>query len=279
MTPDRPTVAARAARRARRARLALPLLALAAAAAIAAACSETGTDPDAPVSIAFDSLPAPAVAAGDTLRDDSTGVVMPLRALAFNGRNQVVPNAPFTYFVRDTGSALRIASGNYVVAGPTSRKDSVGIVATLGVLQLTRGIFVVPKPDTLRAADDSVKTLALGDSARTSEEVAARVVHDSLGADTVPVRGWVVFFSVVSAGTSLADSVRLVDAAGSAKASATSDADGRAAIRVRVFPKKVTRPADTTFVFHDSVVVSAVARYQGKDVPAGGIRLALPLIK
>ena len=252
----------------------LPALLLAAAAA-AGACSEIGTDPGAAVSINFDSLPAPAVVEGDTLRDDSTGVATPLAAVAFNASGGVVANAPFTYVVRDTGGALHVVSGNYLVARKPRTAD-VTVLATLGSVQFARAIAIVPRPDSLFFVRDDTLALAYPDTAtvRTknlaTDGLGVRVVHDTstFPADTVGVRSWIVFFSIdSSAGTpaaKLADSVWLTDAAGRQTSIDTTDTRGVATIHVRVFAKQ--QPAT---VLRDSVIVRAIARYKGADLPTG----------
>jgi len=267
----------------RRAR-AIPLLILAAAAAAAAACSETGTDPEAVVSISFDSLPAPSVVEGDTLRDDSTGAVAPLAPFAFNGKGDTIENAPFRFFVRDTGGALEIDSVSGIVVARKPRATAANFVASFGNLQLPQSLLIVPRPDSLAASDSALSTLQLVTEVPTdllrnlTPPCSVRVLHDSTDAGTrvaVPVRAWVVFYQIDSAATSVADSVRLVNDAGARQAKDTTNESGYAALRVRVFAKPA--PASGTTAITDSVIVRAYARYRGTNLRGSPHRFAIPV--
>lgn len=246
------------------------------AAAVGGACSEIGTDPDAAVSVSFDSLPAPSVVEGDTLRDDSTGLATPLVAVAFNGSGGVVANAPFTYVVRDTGGAVEVVAGNFLVARKPRTAD-VTLLATLGSVQFARTVAIVPRPDSLFFEREDTVALAYPDTAtnRTknlaTDGLGVRVVHDTstFPDDTVGVRSWIVFFRVDSSegrpAARLADSVWLTDASGRRTTTDTTDARGVATIHVRVF----ATPQPGAGVIRDSVIVRAIARYRGADLPTG----------
>lgn len=247
------------------------------------ACSEATTDPNTPVAIAFDSLPAPSIVAGDTLRDALTGQVAPLAARAFNSKGALIANPNFTYFTRDTTGALKVVNGNLLVAGDMAHDATITLVASLNGLQLQQKIDIVPRPDSLAKAADSVPVLTLiapDDPSNISRDsLRVKLLHDSAGAAPVPVRSWVVRYEVVYSATTLADSVRLVASATSGtiksappSTSDTTDASGVASRLVRVFAKSGTATGVT-----DSVVVRAHATYRGAEVRGSPIRFVLPL--
>ena len=267
----------------RRVARSIPAL-LVAAAALVGACSETGTDPSAVVSISFDSLPAPSIVEGDTLRDDSTGLVAALTAVAFNGKGDTIRDAPFRYFVRDTGGALEIDSVRGIVVARKPRASAANFVASLGSLQLPQSLLIVPRPDSLAAAD-SVKTLQLQTPEiptnllrNLTPPCSVRVLHDSLEAGVrvavnVPVRGWVVFYRVDTAATRVADSVRLVNELGRRQAKDTTNESGHAALQLRVYAK----PAPASGAVTDTVVVRAFVRYRGVELRGSPHRFAIPV--
>ena len=270
----------------RRAARALVLTALAGSAAGAAACHEIGTDPKEAISIAFDSLPSPSIVVGDTLRDDSTGAVAPLSADAFNGNGQRIPGATFTYFPRDTGGALEVVNGNLLVARKP-RDLAATIIASLGNLQVSTQLFVVPRPDSI-VPGDSMKLKAIlspDTSINVTDAVPVRVTHvqrDTADQPSGGVGHWVVFFRVLRAAPDLADSVWLVGAANTQRKTAdTTDASGvTATLRVRVFAKRLSNPNEKTNIA-DSVVLSATARYRGHNLPSRSgdstVRVVVPI--
>ena len=249
------------------------------------ACSEATTDPNSPVAIAFDSLPAPSIVVGDTLRDALTGQVAPLTAQAFNSKGAPIANPNFTYFTRDTTGALRVVDGNLLVAGDTAHDATITLIASLNGLQLQQKIDIVRRPDSLVQAFDSVPTFTLvvpddpsnvTPGALTPDTMKVRVVHDS-SVVLQHVKSWVVFYDVAYAAPKLADSVRIV-AAGtsgtvrSAPPSAvdTTDASGYASRRVRVFAK-----AGTEVGTRDSVIVNISATYRGVPLAGSPVKVVL----
>lgn len=81
----------------------ITIFALIAAGIVAAtSCTDVPTEPDAVLSLSFDSLPSPSVVLGDTLRD-STGTARRLFATVFNFQGEVIPNAPVVFSSPDRG--------------------------------------------------------------------------------------------------------------------------------------------------------------------------------
>jgi hypothetical protein len=259
----------------------LPALLLAAATASAAgACSEIGTDPNAAVSIAFDSLPALAIVEGDTLRDRN-GKVAPLQAYGFNASGDTVRGLPFRYIVRDTSTALEVdAEGRFVVADPgTSGRPAVLLQASLGNLQFTRTLAIVARPDILVPVDDTLAPKVVFSpvpaqrDTNLTDTLAVSVLHDA-GSDSTGVPLWLVTFAVDSFDTALIDSVQLTNALGVARSDTTTGSDGVARLFLRVYPKVAgesgRRPATL-------IVVRASARFI--DPLAGSpARIVVPVV-
>jgi hypothetical protein len=78
----------------------LVIAAVVVALAVAGACTDVSTDPEAITAIGFETVPAPGVVLGDTLRD-TTEAVVPLSAQAYNVRGEVIADAPMTFTADD----------------------------------------------------------------------------------------------------------------------------------------------------------------------------------
>jgi hypothetical protein len=251
-------------------RLVVPAL-VALATAAAGACSELGTDPSAPVSIRFDTLPSAAIVEGDTLRD-SLGVVAPLTAIAFNAAGDTIRNLSFTFLARDTTNALTVdPAGRFVVAkDSTARATDVTLQATLGTLQFTRTLSIVRAPNLVSGPSAAVEeqlVLAPDTAAlprkNLSSPFTVRVLH-ATDTDTTGVRNWLVSFVVDSIDPRL-DSARVVDATGARRAILTAS-DGSATANLRVYPK--TAPSNG-IVRRVPIYVSAIVRYKADSAIAG----------
>ena len=248
--------------------------------AAAAACTEVGSDPQQPVAIAFDTLPAPAIAFGDTLRD-LDGVAAPLTARAFNVDGDEIVGAPIEFFsssptvVIDPATDVAVASADTTVRTVTIRAQAGGIPSAT-----TRTLERVFPPDTVdRAvgvAPDRVDTLYFlpGDTALTGPPMVLRVLHrveDPANPDSLRgVKSWRVRYAVahpVGGDAALADTL-LVDDANRLSTVDTTAADGGAARRIRV-----RRPSGGAFP--DSIAVDASAWFRAAPIPGAPVRFIL----
>jgi hypothetical protein len=230
-------------------------LAVALAVASAAGCREVGTDPKTPLSIAFDTLAAPAVALGDVLRD-TTGAPAALRAQAYNSKDQVIPDAPIQFIALDRGIEV---SADGLLTGDSVR-SAARVLAAVGGLQSTiQVVSVTYPPDTMsrvRTEPDSLR-YSVANAANVSDSLAVRVTHLP---DTAVV-GWVVRYSITQPAVSATDTTiyLVADQAGSRRARAdTTDASGIATLFVRLSP----RGREAVRAAGDSVVVQAFATYK-----------------
>ena len=106
--------------------------------ASAFACTDISSDPNTVLSLQFDSLPAPGVAVGDTLRDTLGAVARPtVHAFNFHG-DEIVPASVF-FLSPDTGVTVDSASGTIVA--DSLRSSPARIVANVGTLQAIQKPF------------------------------------------------------------------------------------------------------------------------------------------
>ena len=281
-------------------RLAAPALVLAAA---LAACSEVKTGPDTPVALSFDSLPAPSIVIGDTLRD-STGAAVPFRATAFNSDGDPIPTAPIHWFVltrdtlhRATGDTVLLAvdslTGVAVAPLPSnpdlvytrSAQDVTIVPQVNGLAGPTRQIALTLRPDSLAttAVTDTAGP-SRGDTttvARVTKPVQVQVLHDSasLGQHFLPVRAWIVRYALEYHGAAVSPTSRafrvVTDVSPFRRSDRdTTDASGSAARRVAIDPDSLTVAATGGV---DSITVVVTATYRGLPLRGAPARVTIPM--
>lgn len=231
------------------------------------ACTNISDSSTAVLSIQFDSLPAPAVVLGDTLRDTTGAVVRPVvRAFNFKGR-EVIP-APVWFQSPDSGVTVDSVSG--IIVGDSLRSTSARIVATVGNLQAIQRVDVTLRPDAI-AAVDTLYTLqySLLDSTKNfSPEMQVKLTHGVAPNDSA-VKSYIVSFEIVfQRDPQLAE---LVNVARKPSTVDTTDASGIAGRIIRMHPLFL---GSSTV---DSVVINATARYRGTPVSGSPVRLVLLL--
>jgi hypothetical protein len=239
----------------------VPLIVL--AAALAGSCTEVSTSPTKAVALQFDSLPFPAVVAGDTLRD-SLGRAAPLHALAFNSRQEVIPGAAISYVAIDTG--ITITADGYVTA--QRQYGTVRILASVGGLQAKDSVQVARRPDLVIVTGKLSDTLhyVLPDNA--AQNLSAPLGVQIITADTAGgiggTRGWLVSYQVFFRGQPLAPRDTTVASLwgddGKVSWIDTTDATFSASRKLRV------RPQAPTFTAAESLMVKASVSYRGVAV-------------
>ncbi len=242
-----------------------------AAAAGAGACSDVGTAPDAIVAIAFDTLPYPAVVAGDTLRD-SLGRAAPLRAVAYNADGDVIASPALRYLALDTG--VLIDPRGYLVA-TTRISGSVRVVAAASALQsLTKSVLVTRAPTRLAVSGSAADTVkyALPDAAsNVSRALTVKLTRDSAGT-ALGVPGFLVSWQLTFRGVTVERSdttlASLWDDARHASVLDTTSTDGAAGRSLRIRSNALPSAAD-------SFVVLATTRYRGVVVAGSPARFVI----
>jgi hypothetical protein len=229
-------------------------------------------------SLSFDSLPSPAVVAGDTLRD-SLGVAAPLHALAYaTGSDTPIANASIQYIALDSG--VTIGAGGYVTA--QARSGSVRLVATSGTLQtspLKPILLIARRPDSVAvsgAARDTVNYLPGGGATvNVSPQLNVKVATTDTAGGILGTQGWRVSFQASFRGATIAPGdttvAWLVGDAGQASYLDTTDASGLAGRKIRVNPLGIRVTAV------DSVIVLATVRYHGAAVRGSPLRFVILL--
>ena len=221
-------------------------------------CRDIGNPPGGVMSLSPVLLPSPGLVAGDTLRD-STGVVAPIKVVAFGVKGDTIANAATTFVVLDTGAHL---SGNFVIGDVAGKK--VRIVGTVEGLQTRpETLKVTVSPDTLVAADSVLHRrsyAAIGDTVFASADLATTISHKGGGGVEAVIVRYAFEFTPLGATQTLVN--------GNVKSDRdTSDASGRASRSMRIQrAKKVTGQGDTTYV-------NATASYRGREI--GRVRFTL----
>ncbi len=109
---------------------ATPLVVLAVAVGVAV-CTPIPNDPNTPFSIQVDTVPAPSVVAGDTMRD-TTGTVQPIRVEVRNIQGHLITTAPVRFISFDTAQ-LRFDTVGHAMGTPRGADnpaDAAGRAAT-----------------------------------------------------------------------------------------------------------------------------------------------------
>jgi hypothetical protein len=227
-------------------------------------CTDIPTSDTAVLSIAFDSLAAPSVVVGDTLRD-STGKAVPIQATVFNFQGTVISGAPVRFHALDRG--LRVDSVTGFAIGDSVRATPARIAVSVGGLQAIRTLDVVLRPDTVASVNgrDSVLYSLLDSTKNVSPALSVRVLHSLTSSDSA-VKSYVVSFAVISPADTLL--AILVNEGGKSSRVDTTDATGLASRQIRISPGRLT-------ALTDSVIVHATVKYHGAHLRGSPVRLVL----
>lgn len=228
-------------------------------------CTDIPTDAGAVLSIGVDTVAAPSVVLGDTLRD-SIGIVRPLTVTAFNFQGDVIANAPVRFTTRDRGILVDSVTG--IVRGDSVRSTPARIFARVAGLEAAISLDVTLRPDTVAGQNvlDSLLYSLTDTLANVSPALSVKILHGFSGDSAV--KSYVVSFRVTS--TTDTALVKLVNDAGRASLLDTSDASGIAGRKIRLDPARLTSLAD-------SVIVAATVKYRGVQLRGSPVRMVLKL--
>jgi hypothetical protein len=248
-----------------------PLAALLLAAA-AAGCTAVSTDPEVPLSLQFDSLPAFAVVVGDTLRG---GNQVPARIpiQAFNSSGGLLSDGAITLLGIDTASvrAFRVINGLFLVG--VSENATVRLVAQAGSLQSqTQTFAVVPRPTNLVAGDTTRDSIVYDftDSTKRFSDITASLVRTVPDSTARAINGLRIQFRVASFTASILDSVRIVSTGNGRSVTSALTTGGVATVRVKAYPKSGATGTGT-------IVIEAIAAVLGAPVPGSPLPLSIRL--
>lgn len=230
------------------------------------ACSDVSGSSTSVLSLQFDSLAAPSVVIGDSLRDTLGNVVRPVvHAFNFSGDEIAVP--PVWFQSPDSGVTVDSLTG--IVVGDSLRSTPARIIATVGTLQAIQKVDVTLRPDLIAAENgfDSLSYSLLDTTVDVSPSLTVRLRHGVAPNDSA-VKSYVVSFSIVS--QSDPQLAQLVNDAGKPSGVDTTDTDGIAGRKIRLHPLFLASSNQV-----DSVIVNATAKYRGAPVSGSPVRLVL----
>ena len=219
------------------------------------------------LSIQFDSLAAPSVVVGDTLRDTTGAVIIPV-VHVFNFDGEEISSVPVRFLSPDTGVVVDSITG--IVIGDSLRSTPARIVATVGTLQAIQKVDVTLRPDFITALHDrdSLSYSAIDTTLNVTSEqttLTIKLTHNVAPNDSA-VKSYIVSFAIVEqSDPRLAE---LVNNAGKPSVVDTTDANGVAGRRIRLHPLFLTSEVD-------SIIVNATAKFRGTPVSGSPVRLVL----
>lgn len=239
---------------------------LALAASIAAACTDISDNATTALSIQFEPLASPSVVLGDSLRDTTGALALPV-VHAFNFQGDEIESPPVRFHSADPGITVDSVTG--VVRADSLRSTPARVVASIGSLQAVQRVDVTLRPDAVAAVDgvDTLQYSLVDSTLNVSAPLTVKVTHGTPPLDSA-VKSYVVSFAVVSGG--VPELATLVDPAGKPSIVDTTDAGGIAGRALRVRPVHL-------LVENDSVIVNATVKYRGTLVSGSPVRLVVHL--
>ena len=252
------------------------LIAGIALAVVAAACTDVSTSPTTPVSLAFDTLPAPSIVYGDTLRDIH-GVAAKLTGHAYNADGEKIVDADIEYRVTNDSMGTIDNVTEYLVATTDTLQTRVEVRAQINGIpsQSFRSVQIVRRPDSLARMEgdlptdaDTLNYVSTDSVATLAGNLQVRVLHKP-HPDSAPraVRAWPVRFSVVrpAGGDAL-----LVSESGVRSTLDTTSDQGIAVRKIRL-----RRQPDLSTGIPDTVIVEATAGYKGVPLAGAPVRFTV----
>jgi hypothetical protein len=239
-------------------------LALALVTAGALACGDVTGSSTSVLSIQFDSLGAPSAVVGDTLRDTTGAVIVPM-VHAFNFKGDEIVPAPVWFQSPDSGVSVDSLTG--ILVADSLRSTPARIIATVGSLQAIQNVNVTLRPDLIAGADtlDSLSYSLLDSTLNVSPQLTVKLTHGVVPNDTA-VTSYIVSFAIIS--QSNPQLGQLVNDAGKPSVVDTTDTSGMAGRAIRLHPLFLTSAVD-------SIIVNATAKYRGTPVSGSPVRLVL----
>ncbi|MDB4870897.1 MAG: hypothetical protein JWL97_1901 [Gemmatimonadales bacterium] len=230
------------------------------------ACGDVSGSSTSVLSIQFDSLSAPSVVVGDTLRDTTGAVILP-KVHAFNFKGDEILLPPVRFVSPDSGVVVDSLTG--IVFADSLRSTPARIVASVGGLQAIQKIDVTLRPDSLAAVNglDSLSYSLLDTTLNVSPMLTVKLTHGVPPNDSA-VKSYIVSFAIVS--QSDPQLGQIVNDAGKPAVVDTTDVNGIAGRAIRLHPLFL---ASATAV--DTIKVDATAKYRGSQVKGSPVRLIL----
>ncbi|HEY0529771.1 MAG TPA: hypothetical protein VGD02_13160 [Gemmatimonadaceae bacterium] len=230
------------------------------------ACGDLTSSSDSVLSMEFDTLGAPSVVVGDSLRDTTGALIRPV-VRVFNGKGEEIESPTVRFQSPDSGVHVDSITG--VIRADSLRSTAARIFATVGSLQALQRINVTLRPDSIAAvADSDMISYSLTDSTlNLSKALSVKLIHGVAPNDSA-VGSWIVSFAIVSQTDPALAS--LVADNGKASLVDTTGTDGIASRQIRLHP--VALPSATA---QGKIVVNATAKYRGAQVKGSPVRIVV----
>jgi hypothetical protein len=230
------------------------------------ACEDLSGDSKSVLSLEFDSLATPSVVVGDTLRDTTGAVALPV-VHAFNFNGDEIESAPIWFQSPDSGISVDSATG--IVVGDSLRSTPARIIATIAKLQAIQQVTVTLRPDLIggQHVSDSLEYSLLDTTQNVSPVLSIKLTHGAAPNDSA-VPAYIVSFSIVS--ESAPELGELVNESKKPSSVDTTDASGIAGRAIRLHPLLLSSDNPV-----DSIIVNATAKYRGVPVSGSPVRLVL----
>ena len=240
--------------------------------AAATGCHDLSGTTASILSIRFDSLPNSSVVVGETLRDTTGAVVLPM-VHAFNFEGEEIAQPEVHFLSPDSGVTVDSATG--IIVGDSLRSSPARIIATVAGLQAIQRLDVTLRPDLIVGQNvlDSVLYSITDTTLNVSPAVTVKLTHGTAPNDSA-VKSYIVSFEIVyqpdpRPGERLGE---LVNDAGKASIIDTTDASGIAGRKIRLHLGGLSSGTQV-----DSIIVNATAKYRGNPVTGSPVRLVVKL--
>ena len=229
-------------------------------------CSDVSGSSGAVLSIQFDSLAAPSVVVGDTLRDTTGTVVTPV-VHAFNFDGNEITTATVRYQSPDSG--VKVDSITGFITADSLRSTQARIFATVGSLQAVQRVDVTLRPDAIVAvkAVDTLLYSIVDTTLDVSPQLRVTLKHGVVPNDSA-VKSYIVSYAIVS--QKHPQLGQLVNDIGRASLVDTTGTDGVAGRAIRLHPLNIQ-------AVNDTIMVAATARYHGAPVAGSPVQFTLVL--
>ena len=241
-----------------------------------AGCTEVSTDPQVPLSLQFDSLPALAIVVGDTMRGaDLLPARVPVHV--FNSAGQAVSDSQVRLLGIDTASVKAFTLLSGLRLRGAAENSSVRIVAQAGSLQSqTQSFAVVPRPTGLGIGSTETDSLIYDapDTSSRFRDIKVTIFRKAAAESTaVFLNGLRVRLRVTAFTDSILDSVRLVSVGTGKNVASAVIASGVASLRLKAYAKTTARP-----LAFGTVTLEATHKAFGTDIPGSPFRFTVKLV-
>jgi hypothetical protein len=227
------------------------------------ACTDVSGNSGSVLSIQFDSLAAPSVVVGDTLRDTTGAVIRPVvHAFDFDGNEITSPTVRF----QSPDSGVKVDSVTGFITADSLRSTQARIYATVGSLQAVQRLDVTLRPDAISAVN-GVDSLLYSPADSVSPQLKVKLTHGTVPNDSA-VKSYIVSYAIVS--QKHPQLGELVNDAVHASRVDTTGTDGVAGRAIWLHSLNIQ-------VARDTIIVDATARYRGVPVTGSPVRFILIL--